>query len=232
MLELNKVYNMDFLNNDLEDESIDLIITDPPYKTITGGDSDGINSKRPKGMLDGNRKLFKYQKLEIKSWMSELYRVLKNGSHCYIFTNALNMKEMLNESEKAGFKLHNILVWEKNNCTPSQYYMKNCEYILFLRKGKAKYINEIGNSKTVHKFNNIIGKKLHPCEKPIDILKMYINNSSNQNDVVLDPFMGSGSTLVACKELNRNYIGYEIDKQYFDITKKRIDTYIKEKQSK
>ena len=232
MLELNKVYNMDFLNNDLEDESIDLIITDPPYKTITGGDSDGINSKRPKGMLDGNRKLFKYQKLEIKSWMSELYRVLKNGSHCYIFTNALNMKEMLNESEKAGFKLHNILVWEKNNCTPSQYYMKNCEYILFLRKGKAKYINEIGNSKTVHKFNNIIGKKLHPCEKPIDILKMYINNSSNQNDVVLDPFMGSGSTLIACKELNRNYIGYEIDKQYFDITKKRIDTYIKEKQSK
>ena len=232
MLELNKVYNMDFLNNDLEDESIDLIITDPPYKTITGGDSDGINSKRPKGMLDGNRKLFKYQKLEIKSWMSELYRVLKNGSHCYIFTNALNMKEMLNESEKAGFKLHNILVWEKNNCTPSQYYMKNCEYILFLRKGKAKYINEIGNSKTVHKFNNIIGKKLHPCEKPIDLLKMYINNSSNQNDVVLDPFMGSGSTLIACKELNRNYIGYEIDKQYFDITKKRIDTYIKEKQSK
>ena len=232
MLELNKVYNMDFLNNDLEDESIDLIITDPPYKTITGGDSDGINSKRPKGMLDGNRKLFKYQKLEIKSWMSELYRVLKNGSHCYIFTNALNMKEMLNESEKAGFKLHNILVWEKNNCTPSQYYMKNCEYILFLRKGKAKYINEIGNSKTVHKFNNIIGKKLHPCEKPIDILKMYINNSSNKNDVVLDPFMGSGSTLVACKELNRNYIGYEIDKQYFDIAQKRIDTYIKEKQSK
>ena len=232
MLELNKVYNMDFLNNDLEDESIDLIITDPPYKTITGGDSDGINSKRPKGMLDGNRKLFKYQKLEIKSWMSELYRVLKNSSHCYIFTNALNMKEMLNESEKAGFKLHNILVWEKNNCTPSQYYMKNCEYILFLRKGKAKYINEIGNSKTVHKFNNIIGKKLHPCEKPIDLLKMYINNSSNQNDVVLDPFMGSGSTLIACKELNRNYIGYEIDKQYFNIAQKRIDTYIKEKQSK
>ena len=228
MLKLNKVYNMDFLNNDLEDESIDLIITDPPYKTITGGDSDGINSKRPKGMLDGNRKLFKYQKLEIKSWMSELYRVLKNGSHCYIFTNALNMKEMLNESEKAGFKLHNILVWEKNNCTPSQYYMKNCEYILFLRKGKAKYINEIGNSKTVHKFNNIIGKKLHPCEKPIDILKMYINNSSNKNDVVLDPFMGSGSTLVACKELNRNYIGYEIDKQYFNIAQKRIDAYIKE----
>ena len=61
---------------------------------------------------------------------------------------------------------------------------------------------------------------------------MYINNSSNKNDVVLDPFMGSGSTLVACKELNRNYIGYEIDKQYFNIAQKRIDTYIKEKHSK
>ena len=191
-------------------------------------------------MLDGNRKLFKYQKLEIKSWMSELYRVLKNGSHCYIFTNALNMKEMLNESEKAGFKLHNILVWEKNNCTPSQYYMKNCEYILFLRKGKAKYINEIGNSKTVHKFNNIIGKKLHPCEKPIDILKMYINNSSNQNDVVLDPFSGSFTTSAVAVKLNRVAVGIDMNEEYFEMGLRRTritneykgKTLVKEKKRK
>jgi site-specific DNA-methyltransferase (adenine-specific) len=82
-------------------------------------------------MLSGNRKLFKHQKLEISDWMPELYRVLKEGTHCYIFTNTLNLNEMLNESKKAKFKLHNLLVWEKNNCTPSQFYMKNCEYILF-----------------------------------------------------------------------------------------------------
>ena len=161
----------------IPDNSIDLIVTDPPYKTITGGDSDGKNSTRPKGMLSGNRKLFTYQNnIKPTQWIPELFRVLKEGSHCYIFTNHLNMKDMLIESEKAGFKLHNILVWEKNNCTPSQFYMKNCEYILFLRKGKAKWINDIGGSKTVHQFNNIIGNKVHPTEKPVDLMQFYIEN--------------------------------------------------------
>ncbi len=221
-MDVNVIFNQDFLTNDLEDNCIDLIVTDPPYKTITGGDSNGKNSERPKGMLSGNRKLFNYQKLSIPYWMPEIYRVLKNDSHCYIFTNVLNLGEMLNESKKVGFGLHNILVWEKNNCTPSQYYMKNCEYILFLRKGKAKWINNIGGSKTVHKFNNIIGDKLHPCEKPVDLLKFYISNSSNECDIVLDPFMGSGSTAIACLKTNRRYLGYEVDEKYYNVAIRRI----------
>ena len=208
---------------DIEDGSVDLVVTDPPYKTITGGDSNGANSERPKGMLQGNRKLFKHQNIKISSWMPEIYRVLKKGSHCYIFTNSLNLQEMLNEATKVGFKLHNLLVWEKNNCTPSQYYMKNCEYVLFLRKDKAKWINNIGDSKTVHKFNNIIGNKLHPTEKPVDLLEYYLLNSSEPNDIVFDPFMGSGSTGVAALNTNRNFIGIELDPTYFQIAKDRIE---------
>ena len=209
----------------IPDNSIDLIVTDPPYKTITGGDSDGKNSTRPKGMLSGNRKLFTYQNnIKPTQWIPELFRVLKEGSHCYIFTNHLNMKDMLIESEKAGFKLHNILVWEKNNCTPSQFYMKNCEYILFLRKGKAKWINDIGGSKTVHQFQNIIGNKVHPTEKPVDLMQFYIKNSSSEGDLVLDPFMGAGSTGIAALNSGRNFIGFELDEEYFEIAKSRIES--------
>lgn len=208
----------------IPNNSIDLIVTDPPYKTITGGDSDGKNSTRPKGMLSGNRKLFTYQNnIKPAQWILELFRVLKEGSHCYIFTNHLNIKDMLIESEKAGFKLHNILVWEKNNCTPSQFYMKNCEYILFLRKGKAKWINNIGGSKTVHQFQNIIGNKVHPTEKPVDLIRFYIENSSSENDLVLDPFMGSGSAGEAALSSGRNFIGFELDEEYFEIAKNRIE---------
>jgi len=197
---------------------VDLLVTDPPYKTITGGDSNGANSVRPKGMLGGNRKLFAHQNnIKISDWMSRVYNCLKNDSHAYIFTNALNLNDMLNEALKVGFKLHNILVWEKNNCTPSQYYMKNCEYVLFLRKGKAKWINDIGGSKTVHQFNNIIGHKQHPCEKPVKLLKIYINNSSNVGDIVFDPFSGCGSTGVAALEPGRQFLGIEIDNTYSDI---------------
>ena len=100
--------------------------------------------------------------------------------------------------------------------------MKNCEYVLFLRKGKAKWINNIGESKTVHKFNNIIGNKLHPTEKPVDLLEYDLLNSSEPNDVVLDPFMGAGSMGEACILNNRNFIGIELDSTYFQIAKDRI----------
>lgn len=210
----------------IPDNSFDLIIVDPPYKTITGGNKNGINSKRPKGILSSNKKIFKHQNIEIGDWVPSLYRMLKPNSHIYIFTNAINLHTMISETEKAGFKLHNILVWEKNNCTPSQYYMKNCEYILFMRKGKAKYINNIGGSKTVHKFNNIIGNKLHPTQKPLDLLKFYITNSSNENDIIFDPFMGSGSTGVACVHTNRNFVGIELDEEYFNIAEERINNIL------
>lgn len=229
MIEINNVYNENALlemDKMIEEGlQVDLLVTDPPYKTITGGDSNGKNSERPKGMLGGNRKLFAHQNIKISDWMERVYKVLKDGSHAYIFTNTLNLTEMLNESQRVGFKLHNLLVWKKNNCTPSQFYMKNCEYVLFLRKGKAKWINDIGGSKTVHEFNNIIGNKNHPTEKPIDVLKFYINNSSNEGDLVFDPFMGSGSTAIAALETNRNYLGFEIDKEYYDVSIERINTY-------
>ena len=212
----------------LNGTQVDLLVTDPPYKTITGGDSNGANSIRPKGMLSGNRKLFTHQNnIKISDWMQLIYDCLKDNSHAYIFTNALNLTEMLNESQRIGFKLHNVLVWEKNNCTPSQFYMKNCEYVLFLRKGKAKWINDIGGSKTVHQFNNIIGHKVHPTEKPVDLLKFYIANSSKENDVVFDPFAGSGSTGVAALELHRRFLGCELDTTYCKIAEKRISDAMK-----
>lgn len=216
------------LMKEIPDGSIDLVVTDPPYRTITGGDSNGKNSIRPKGMLSGTRKLFTHQNdITPDAWMPEIFRVLKDESHCYVFTNALNLFEMAEESKRAGFKLHNVLVWEKNNCTPSQYYMKNCEYILFLRKGRAKWITNIGGSKTVHRFNNVIGTKKHPTEKPVDLLEFYIKNSSAAGDKVLDPFMGSGSTGVACVNTGRKFIGIELDAGYFEIAKNRIEDAMK-----
>jgi site-specific DNA-methyltransferase (adenine-specific) len=202
-------------------ESIDCLVTDPPYKIITGGDSNGKNSVRPKGILKGNRELMKTIP-KFSDWLPEMFRVLKDGSQNYVMVNSSNLLKMANEIEKTGFKIQNFLIWQKNNCTPSQFYMKNCEYTLFFRKGKSKYINDIGGSKTVHSFNNIIGNKLHPTEKPIDLMEFYIRNSTNENDIVLDPFMGSGTTMLACKNLNRKGIGIEKEQMYFDIATQRL----------
>lgn len=205
----------------INDSSVDCIVTDPPYKIITGGDSNGKNSERPKGMLSGNRELMKsIPAMEV--WIPECYRVLKEGSHAYFMVNSSNLLHMGNVLEKAGFSIHNFLVWQKNNCTPSQFYMKNCEYTIFCRKGRAKYINNIGGSKTVHSYDNILGNKKHPTEKPTELMGFYLENSTEKGAIVLDPFMGSGSTGVAALNLGRSFIGIEKEEEYFRISQNRI----------
>lgn len=240
-----KIYNEDVLKvmKSMTDESVDLVVTDPPYKITTGGCKiNGDTSKNPSGMLNRgiaandpkpnvefirSGSLFKHNTIKFSDWIPEVYRVLKNQTHAYFMVNDKNLNELLNEVNKAGFKLQNILVWKKNNVTPNKYYMKNCEFIVMCRKGKAKNITEMG-TKNVLEVKNIIGSKTHPTEKPVELLEILIRNSSKEGDLVFEPFLGTGSALVAAKNLGRNGIGVEIDKQYFDIAQQRLQPVYEE----
>ena len=205
---------------DIPDNSIDLVVTDPPYRVISGGKH--RKKGQPSGILSKNDgKIFTHNNIQPEQWIPEIYRVMKDGAQCYIMTNTINMENYLRICRETGFGLHSILCWKKNNATPCQWYMKNGEFTLFLRKGKAKWINNIGST-MVHSFNNIIGTKTHPTEKPVSLMEFYIANSSVENDIVLDPFMGTGATGVAAMNLRRRFIGIEIDSEYFAIANKRI----------
>ena len=220
------------LMKDIPNESIDLIVTDCPYHIVSGGCTNVKRDDEPSGIFNRrnaftqknakNGKLFDNNDIEFKEWLPDLFRILKNNSHCYIMINARNLKELQQEAENVGFKFQNILVWRKNNATPNRYYLNNCEFILMLRKGKARNINNMG-TKNVLDIPNIIGKKKHPTEKPVELMKILIENSSNKNDIVIDPFMGVGATGVACVNTNRNFIGIELDENYFNIAKERIE---------
>lgn len=209
----------------------DLLVTDPPYRwnKTTGGRArvDKFASKWQGNITGQNiiKASIPNNTIKFKDWMPIAYSALKNQAHCYIFTNDKNMQDALNAATSAGFRLHNILVWKKNNCTPNRWYMKNAEFILFLYKGKAFPISNLG-SQQVLDFKNLSGKqKLHPTEKPVDLLRYLIANSSSNNDIVLDPFMGSGSTGTACYAENRSFMGIEVDENFFSIAKTRLDSY-------
>mgnify|MGYP000888371269 FL=1 len=135
-------------------------------------------------------------------------------------TNNKNLKDMLIAIEDAGFSIYKTLIWAKNNAITNMYYMDSHEYIIFCRKGKAKRINNCG-TRSVLSIDNP-RNKTHPTEKPIELMKILISNSSEPEDIVLDPFMGSGSTGVAATELNRNFMGIEIDTTYYNIAEKRL----------
>lgn len=213
------------LMKQIPNSSIDLVVTDPPYsmKHSKGGCTNATIKNKWKGNLKAGNTVVNFDAdIKFSEWLPEVYRILKNKSHCYIFCNDKNIQDLLNEAARCGFKESNILVWIKNNATPNRYYMKNLEFVLFLYKGNAKPINNMG-SKCAVEVKNIIGKsKLHSTQKPVELLEMYIGNSSAEDELVLDPFMGSGSTGVACINTGRKFIGMELDKGYFDIACKRI----------
>lgn len=213
------------LMQSISDNSVDLIVTDPPYKMnhSTGGCTNiGMKDKWRGNIKAGNTVMGFDTSIKFSDWLPDVYRVLKDGCHCYIFCNDKNLQELLNEATSVGFRESNILVWVKNNACPNRYYMKNCEFILFLYKGRAKPIYDM-SSKAAFCCTNINGKqKLHPTEKPIEMLETFIKNSTDDGGVVLDPFMGSGSTGVACVNTGRKFIGMEIDPKYFEIAERRI----------
>ena len=204
---------------EIPDGSVDMVLTDPPYRTISGGNKS--NASLSKSMGGNNGKVFEHNDINFSMWVPEVFRVLKDGSHAYFMTNFINLFALQKELTDSGFKIHNLLVWKKNTCTANRWYMKNAEYTLFARKGGAKTINN-PSSKVVHDFNNP-RDKVHPTEKPVGLMDYYIENSSTRLDTVLDPFMGSGTTGVAAKSLGRGFIGIELDETYFNIAKERIN---------
>lgn len=206
----------------LDDASVDVIVTDPPYRTISGGsDATSLAHKRPAGMLAKNDgRIFAHNDVAFSSYLPDLFRVLKSPGHMYLMLNFLNLEAGLAEVRAAGFEVHNLLIWQKNNATPNRWYMKNVEYVVFARKGPARAINNRG-AKTCHAFGNVRGKT-HPTEKPVALMEHYILNSSQPGDVVLDPFMGTGATGVAALKNGRRFIGAEIDPAYFETASKRL----------
>lgn len=214
---------VDFMKT-LPDESIDCVVTDCPYKIVAGGRTSNIAKG---GIFDSQNDDFKKGKvfgnndIKFEEWLPELFRLLKANSHCYIMINGRNLAELQIKSERVGFNFQNLLVWDKGNKTPNRYYMQQLEFILLLRKGSARNINNMGES-NLFSIKNNVGNKVHPTEKPVELMKILIENSTSENDVILDPFMGSGSTGVACVNTNRRFIGCEIDEKYFEIANDRI----------
>lgn len=223
---------------EMGDESVDLICTDVPYKTTSRG-----NAGNSGGMLQKeiNKKgqVFIHNNIDCSEYAPEFYRLLKDGSHCYVMTNHINLIKMLNtftdlrtEEERRnnvkpyGFHFIKSLIWDKGNKIMGQYYMSQFEYILFFRKGKGVKINNCGTSDILSvpniKTKGLDGKNLHDTEKPVALMEILIANSSKKNDIVLDPFMGIGTTCIATKNLKRDFIGIELDNTYFNIAKERL----------
>ena len=197
---------------------VDMICTDPPYlmNYKTGRRKDKTHDFCKPIANDTNFEL-------IKDIMPLLFELLNQGGAIYMFCNA-NYIDYFKQQIEQHFALKNILIWVKNNWSAGDLkgaYAKQTEFILYAVKGRH-ILNGARDTDTLY-YNRVVGNmQLHQNQKPVDLCKYLINKSSNENDTVLDCFMGSGSTGVACANLNRKFIGIELDNDYFKIAEKRI----------
>jgi site-specific DNA-methyltransferase (adenine-specific) len=215
---------LDFLPT-LADESVDLLVTDPPYRTTARGSS-GNSGGMLQYAINKRGLVFEHNDIEPQDYAPECYRILKDGSHCYVMTNHVNLISMLNSFTEAGFHFIKSLIWKKDNRIMGKFYMSQFEYILFFRKGRGVQINNCGTSDVLEipniKYKGADGANLHDTEKPVELMRILIENSSQPNDVVCDPFMGIGATGVACQLTGRSFIGVELDQKYFSVAEDRI----------
>ena len=228
-MRVNKIYLEDCLQGlkKIPDNSIDLVIIDPPYDIYIKGGKKGNGklcndlARLENELIDNN--LVNGYDLSI---LNELIRVMKD-INIYIWCNGrqipMYMKYFI---DKLHCKLE-IIIWGKTNPMPlyNNKYLGDKEYCLYFRKRGYCNPNTYEDAKTIYLSTlNIKDKKLygHPTIKPLPLIRKLIRNSSKENDVVLDCFIGSGTTAVASILENRKYIGFEISKKYYDIALKRI----------
>lgn len=199
---------------------VDLVCTDPPYLLTYGGHHGSFGGKLSVEAYDNKGGIVECA-IDWSEFMPLIYGALKPDSHAYIMANNRHVQNLLNSADAANLKFHNLLVWDKGTATANRWYMKNLEFTGFFYKGKAFFINDCG-AKQLIRCPNVLNSP-HPTEKPVPLMAHYINNSTHRGDVVLDPFMGVGSTGIAAIQSGRAFIGCEIEPKYFDIACKRIE---------
>jgi DNA modification methylase len=198
---------------------VDCIVSDLPYPLESGGNKTGeMKGKFARDRYDNSGAIIPCD-ISFDEIMPLAARCLPSG-HAYFMVNNRHVAGVQNAALAAGFRFHNWLVWDKGTGTPNRWYMKNCEFTLLVFRGRAVPINDCGARQLIRCPNVING--LNDTQKPVPLMDHYIGNSTRRGDVVLDPFMGSGTTGVAAIGSGRRFIGIERDPKQFKIACDRI----------
>ena len=227
-----KLYCGDCLESfkQIKSNSVNLVLADPPYNISQSNNLTTMNGKRQGldfGEWDYNFDLF--------HWMDELPRILSKNGSAIIFGSWWNIGNMAKYCERIGFKIKDCFRWIKTNPMPrnrDRRYVVDYEFAFWVVRTGAKWVfNRLSETYERPEFKcSVVGAKgrIHPTEKPVELLKHLIKIHSNEGDIILDPFMGSGSTGIAAYKTNRQFIGIELDQEYYNKASERIKKEIKE----
>ncbi len=191
---------------------VDCIATDPPF-----GMSFQSSHRKEKHIKIANDDNLDW----LPEFVKDCYDLAKENTHHYFFCS-FHFVDIFKQELQKHFKVKNILIWEKNNTSMGDLtadYAPKYEMVIFCHKGRRELTGK--RHANIFKFART-GNEFHPTQKPVKLMEFLIGNSTTQNEIVFDPFMGSGTTGIACKNLNRDFIGIELEEKYFKTAENRI----------
>ena len=215
------------LMKDIPDKSIDLIMTDIPFNISRKNNFKTMKDRQGRNGIDFGE----WDKSFDETKLLDLANKLKDGGSLILFHSFEQHSALLNIFENS-LVIKDRFIWEKTNPMPrnrDRRYISNIEMGSWFVTPKGKWVYNRQNETydtCVFRYPSESGggfKRYHPCQKNLKMIEELILRHSNEHDIILDPFLGSGTTAVACVNTNRHYIGFELDPQYYDIACKRLD---------
>ncbi len=212
----------------LPKSSIDLVIADPPFGIGFDGMS-GVYNRDETLVIPGYREAQGSYAEFTKNWIAQLLRIMKKSASAYIFSGWTNLDAILNGAREAGLTTLNHLIWHYpfGVYTKRKFVTSHYHIVLLVKNAKSYYFNKIENYPEdvwIVKRKYRTGKEKNSTKLPLEVVSKCIDFSSRPGDVVLDPFMGNGTTAVAAKSAFRHFIGFEVNAQMKSLLKKEIDS--------
>jgi site-specific DNA-methyltransferase (adenine-specific) len=199
-------------------ESVDLLITDPPYESLEKHRAVGTTTRLKHSKASSNDWFTIFPNERFPELFAEVYRVLRRNSHFYLFCDPETMFVAKPLAEQAGFKFWKPLIWDKVTIGMGYHYRARYECILFFEKGKRK-LSDLGVADIIE-TKRIVGG--YPAEKPSSVSEVLIRQSSEPGQLVVDPFMGSGSAGVAAVKQGRVFLGNDLCAEAVEIARGRL----------
>ncbi len=232
---MNKIFHQDCLIGMdkliKKDIKVDLIISDPPYVISKPSQFHTMKDrKNPRNGIDFG----KWDKeFDNKLWLRRAYKLLKDGGSLIIFNDFKKSSFIIEYATKLGFEYKDTLIWKKNNPMPrnrDRRYVPALEMMIWLVKpGKWTFNRRLETYESgVFEYASESGggyNRIHPTQKPVKLIEAIMEIHSNKNDIVLDPFMGSATTAIAAINLERKYLGFEVNDDYYKLSMKRLDKH-------
>lgn len=204
----------------LDDGSVSLCVTDPAYESLEKHRAKGTTTRLKQSDGSSNEWFSIFKNERFPDLLAELYRVLATNAHLYVLSDQETMMDVVRPmGREAGFTFWKALIWDKQKIGMGYHWRAKHEVVSFLEKGKRK-LNDLG-APDVLSYPRVDGG--YPTEKPVALLQRLIENSSSPGELVIDPFLGSGSCGEAALRAKRSFAGCDVRASAIELARKRLD---------